>query len=561
MIPSSSKAYQARFPLLVLIALLIALHGLLLARPDAHLVHLVPDDACFYPRIAQNVLLGHGVTFDGLGVTTGFHPAWFLALTGVLKAVTLVFPNVLHDGHLLFRISLLATCAVNLLLGLVTYGLLRRATASRWAFLCMALALSMAVRLMGYGLMMETHLLILFLGVLLWAAGHYATAAPPRRLRTGLALAAAGALVPLACIDFSIVAFLVAFLAFAFRGSRSDRTAAGWIVGGAAAGIALNMAFNFAVTGNLFSTSAYLKNYGPPLDMLEQLAVNLGRARAWTGRLDGAAALVLAGTAGWIFRHKDAPGRPGVLRLAFFCAASFSLLFLHLLKNNLPAPWYYWPFRYFLFLGAAAGLLALADRFAAGRPRPGPRWISGLGHLAALLIVLHAGQSLRAGLNDLPMDRGHAAVYGFSKDVAARVPEDGLALCEDFSGFISLFSQRRIVNGDGLVNSPEFISGYLTQGKVWDYLKTRRIGYYVVSRMDTAEFRRKRTEPVFLDAVKPFFLDVPPSVIPLDNRNLLAHRTGARRDRTFALFKLDFDVAVPPESASGAAATVPTAAH
>jgi len=177
------------------------------------------------------------------------------------------------------------------------------------------------------------------------------------------------------------------------------------------------------------------------------------------------------------------------------------------------------------------------------------------------LIVLHTGQSLRAGLNDLPMDRGHAAVYGFSKDVAARVPEDGLALCEDFSGFISLFSQRRIVNGDGLVNSPEFISGYLTQGKVWDYLKTRRIGYYVVSRMDTAEFRRKRTEPVFLDAVKPFFLDVPPSVIPLDNRNLLAHRTGARRDRTFALFKLDFDVAVPPESASGAAATVPTAAH
>ncbi len=36
------------------------------------------DDGFFYFKVAQNIVSGHGVTFDGINATNGFHPLWML---------------------------------------------------------------------------------------------------------------------------------------------------------------------------------------------------------------------------------------------------------------------------------------------------------------------------------------------------------------------------------------------------------------------------------------------------------------------------------------------------
>ena len=36
------------------------------------------DDGFFYFKVAQNIVAGHGVTFDGINATNGFHPLWIL---------------------------------------------------------------------------------------------------------------------------------------------------------------------------------------------------------------------------------------------------------------------------------------------------------------------------------------------------------------------------------------------------------------------------------------------------------------------------------------------------
>jgi hypothetical protein len=36
------------------------------------------DDGFFYFKVAQNIVAGHGVTFDGINATNGFHPLWML---------------------------------------------------------------------------------------------------------------------------------------------------------------------------------------------------------------------------------------------------------------------------------------------------------------------------------------------------------------------------------------------------------------------------------------------------------------------------------------------------
>ncbi|MFN8491955.1 MAG: hypothetical protein U0350_30420 [Caldilineaceae bacterium] len=45
----------------------------------------LPDDAFYYFQIAHNIVLGKGVTFDGLAPTNGFHPLWMLLTTLVFQ--------------------------------------------------------------------------------------------------------------------------------------------------------------------------------------------------------------------------------------------------------------------------------------------------------------------------------------------------------------------------------------------------------------------------------------------------------------------------------------------
>jgi len=47
----------------------------------------VPDDAMYYLRPALNFATGHGSSFDGVGLSNGYHPLWFLLLAGLYKGM------------------------------------------------------------------------------------------------------------------------------------------------------------------------------------------------------------------------------------------------------------------------------------------------------------------------------------------------------------------------------------------------------------------------------------------------------------------------------------------
>ncbi|MFL5803540.1 MAG: hypothetical protein ACJ8CR_17575 [Roseiflexaceae bacterium] len=46
-------------------------------------VRLTDEDGYYYLKIAQQVALGHGSTFDGVHVTNGYHPLWLLCLVPI----------------------------------------------------------------------------------------------------------------------------------------------------------------------------------------------------------------------------------------------------------------------------------------------------------------------------------------------------------------------------------------------------------------------------------------------------------------------------------------------
>jgi hypothetical protein len=77
------------------------------------------DDAFYYYKVAQNVLAGHGFTFDGLNFTNGFHPLWMLVCLGVFwfSKFGLILP---------LRLLILLSGVFNAGASLLLYHLLRR---------------------------------------------------------------------------------------------------------------------------------------------------------------------------------------------------------------------------------------------------------------------------------------------------------------------------------------------------------------------------------------------------------------------------------------------------
>ena len=47
----------------------------------AKLVNIIPDDASYYYKIAENLALGYGLTFDSIHITNGVHPLWLILIT------------------------------------------------------------------------------------------------------------------------------------------------------------------------------------------------------------------------------------------------------------------------------------------------------------------------------------------------------------------------------------------------------------------------------------------------------------------------------------------------
>lgn len=110
-----------------------AVHLILALRPAPILMkwfHI--DDAFYYFKVARNVVSGNGFTFDGVGLSNGFHPLWMLINLPIfaLSAINLYLP---------FRVLLLVCAAITFLGGLFLFDLLRKYLRVEVALLGMAI--------------------------------------------------------------------------------------------------------------------------------------------------------------------------------------------------------------------------------------------------------------------------------------------------------------------------------------------------------------------------------------------------------------------------------------
>jgi len=422
---------------------------------------LTYDDAYFYAQIAYN--MGHQgqSSFDGIHPTSGYHLAWG-ALLGGLAALIDIF-TASKNVHLYFFQVFFASLAVA---GSWRFA---RGAIERFGFLVLVVMST---------LLMET----LLLSLLLLAIGEQATRAERDR-RTHLYGSLLVFLVPLVRIDAAVILLVyVAFLTLEGELGESVKTALAL-----GAGVATQLGIMYMLFGELWSVSSLIK------------ASN----SSWLG---GLAASITGPEPGIATGY--------VIRFALFLGLMGSVVATGLTVSNLRVR------RRWIYLSLGAGAFA----FGHAATHLMPFWCYLPAHLLALRTITCCGLPVRLRrlvlysvavlgvaflAHKVRVHNQNLDVSAGARDFVARlrdhVPRDGRIYQIDGSGFTGYFSERTVVNGDGLVNSHEYarrlragqLAGYLDEEGICFIVSNRAhedrivdIGGLVVSSVDVDEVFR-----------------------------------------------------------------------
>lgn len=443
--------------------------------PLDRLLGRVPDDAAFYLVYARNLARGAGLTFDGVDPSTGAHPLW-LAL--VALAVPLEEPTFGLRALVGLHGVVIAIDAVLLDAVLRASGAARRgagllaAAAGAWG--CTA-----------YGLGMESGLVTLFALAAAWIG-----------LATRVARGAAW-----------LVGLLLAF-------TRVDALplllGAGWrapqALAGGLAGVVATLVGQYAWTDAWGSSAARIKAMGSVAERLGRLDPSV----VWR-HTPGVAvvSLVLLALAAQRGRAPKAPLLLAVCGGGVWITTSY-------LMNNLVGPWYHLPVTWLLLAAAGA---ALGTRTARG-PLD-----------TALRLAL--GWTLLRGLQ-LPAPGLHGTVRAAAGDLAQVTTAADRVIAEDFPGFLSWFSERRVLPADGLAAGVGYREA-LASGDALAWWQRRGATHWMVTRRREAWL----SERPLVDRVAPPFLPVPATPVPLDVERRCSLRVDVESRRVFAVYALD----------------------
>lgn len=417
----------------------VALAALL---PIRWLARLFQDDAFFYLAIARNFASGRGSSFDGIHLTNGYHPLWMLLLSVLHHLVPL-------RGGLGLRAVLLLDAALFVLAMLVMGSVLARAGLSAAAQRC---AVAIAVATLGFA--------NFGLEAFVWLAAFWSFAAALWRLLDRPAPVATYLLAGLSVVGCYLarsdsVLFIVIMggyvtLALVAReGERSAGLALGFVWAPLVWIAVAQAAINRVTFGSAQTISSALK-VGKPSLALEMLRADDGRSlqtalhRVVFLTVLGASVLAIALLVGRDWREETRNRWRRLLVAAnvyvlLFCAAALLTL------TEPPRTWYY---TVPLSVLAVSGLSILEwrPRREISRARPVSFYV---GTAAVGLLALGG---LGAQVRSSPRENSLATAAWLESHTAP----DTIAYVTDGSGIIGYFSQRRVIDGDGLVNTFHF---------------------------------------------------------------------------------------------------------
>mgnify|MGYP005838073463 CR=1 FL=1 len=472
--------------------LLAGVWSLAVVLVEPVLWHLVYDDAFYYFEIARNVVAGHGLTFDRINPTNGFHVLWLLLCLPVYG----LDPGPLAAVRVLLVLQLALTGAACVLLSLCTGRAIlaehRSAwseQAAAWGAIVLACVFFSPVILKAYANGMESAVALLLHAVVLYMLtglrGKVAqseaggpTAETGGRLATGLRAASSrvrwglGGLLAMAFLARSDAGLLVAVLGLWCAGRLISRPKdLLWLLpvfappALAAGGF---FALNLAWFGHPMQVSGELKRATLSL-------AGLGLAGAVAG-------VVLLAVHGLPGRMAAAlPATAATLRgIGPYLVFSGLLVGYYSFLQGIAHWWYFGPpiaCAAMLLAAALADLLLRARRESLAAQSAGKRSSSPLAVVFVVLVGI-AGVSVWQGIeaaSTASPARTFAANRAAAEWMNEHLPEGSVVGCWD-AGVTGYFCRHRVVNLDGVVNSFAYLAA-MRDGRAGDLLNAQGVAY------------------------------------------------------------------------------------
>lgn len=449
-------------------------------QPPGVAMRNVSDDAFYYMKIANNVALGKGSTFDGITPTNGYHPLWMLAIIPIY----LVAPN--SPGLAMSLCSTLQVCLYAAAL-IVLYKILKESYAKSAVLIGLLVLLNpWMFRVWIYGVEGSLHLLMLVL-VLSHFLSNRDEITSGRQRRPRIILGLLLGLLFLVRIDSALMALSVGVTVLVANlkqlSSKKSVLAflkrAALIVGPFAAVITPYLIWNLVRFGHLMTVSGTIKSTENPLSFgtfsaaLSKIVYakrNIPAVNSNTVSLVLLAAFICLIV--YVMRSRSGAltqARRKLYQFDFF----FLYVLLHLLTNLLLLKvmlryWYVVP-----ECVLCAILLVGAAEFLLSRIPSSVRLASNL-VVAAIVLAAFACIGWKRHYKRFGPDNGHpAAHYKAAMWLKENTEPSAIIGCWD-AGAVGYFSRRSVVNLDGLVNSFDYLP-YLKKGNITEYLKEKKV--------------------------------------------------------------------------------------
>lgn len=460
-------AVPSRFPIIFYILLLAISVFLIVFFTTADIqrvLSVVPDDAAYYFKIAENVTAGKGLTFDGLNQTNGFQPLWLYTIIPV-SAIYRGNPETMFRLYLIIQVVIVA---VSLLLIFLLHS---RTFPGETVTISVVIFLFMVFMPAVNG--MESAILVLTLSILYmygWYGKVFHRYSPGKSFVFGLILG----LCVLSRLDTIFLALTIGlFLCIAIiagRGKRrEDFQRLVLIVLGAVVLVLPYLLFNLIKFGGVVPINGALKSSFPAIheESLNVFKVNRRFLLSALLAVLYAVWYVLKGRISKTDKTERSYFRVGmaVLSVAVILHLLHTLLFMKWGTFN----WHFISYALFTSLVICEPVNFVMDSRRIRKLRGWLFWF------VLIVLLMFGGKETAERFNrDLDYTWNVAA---YKAAVWARnnsTTSDVFAMSD--AGNFGYFSERAVINLDGVVNNLDYQKA-LNDKKLKEYLEKRKVKY------------------------------------------------------------------------------------
>lgn len=496
-------------PRLVWILLLVIALGYVffLSQPSLFVVQYLNDDAFYYFQIAANIVQGHGSTFDRLNPTNGYHPFWML----VLLPVYILFGS---RPEIALRAALVVQLGMWLFFSALLFGVLVKRL-KIWAWLPALLLWLNPWFFYQQVNGMESAVALVFLVLLVWVLekrrGVSGEAPVGADFRLGFLLG----LAYISRLDTSLVSLGVFILLMVRRPGKRLAAGAAFLAGAAVPALSYHL-WNVLCFGRLTPVSMHLKHR--TFDWSVEAVLGVWKKVFWPIYLavdspfaEAVILLGLVGVALFVVRLRKLmtmpdgnPSQGAVVlshQLPFLVGVALHWVYLCVFspsRSGKVAFNWYWAPEMVAAVIVCGGVGQLIYDWMRGSMVPKIVSVAGSAFFLAVSVF-----SLVFFFGNVDRYRASLECHKAGLWLHHNTPEDAVIGCWD-AGKVGYFSERNVLNLDGLVSSFEYLENYKKHGRLADWLDRNSArfltNYYAGDRFRPAEILRDAgwiLEPVY----------------------------------------------------------------